>query len=235
MLKCNLKLYVLCFSICLTAMAMPSTTIKSLQGEVQYRRGLEEEWHSASAGLELENIDTILTGEGQVVLMLNDGSTFTLGANSILDIADIRRITKRDMFLFVMSQKVQNMEPRQQPSELRAENISSVHGERRREDESVATAATEPQWTRQLNAVKAMYDQELFPNSVVKLHKILNRYSTLNDCGEVNLYLGKSFEELEEFGQAIDHYQLALEQAESCENAGNIVEQSRNAVRRLSR
>ena len=59
--------------------AESSVRIKSSSGDVKIRRGVEETWHPASAGTELEEIDSILTGEaGQVVLELTGGGTFRL-------------------------------------------------------------------------------------------------------------------------------------------------------------
>lgn len=217
------------------AHAFSTVEISSIKGEVQVRRGLDEHWSDAQKGMLLEEIDTIQTGEGTVVLKKQDGSTFTMGSLSILDISDLRTITRQEMFLFVMSQKVQKMAPRRQPSTLTAPNISSVHGEKKSTTERVQQAEEIRSWQRELNTVKAMLNQAYYTNSVVKLHKVLGRYTDLDDCGAVNLYLGKSFEQLDEPGQAVDNYQIAMQKAESCESGDAIFEQAQQAIRRLSR
>ena len=216
--------------------AFPAVTVESLKGEVKVRRGLDENWIDAVKGMLLEDIDTIQTWEGLVVLKMQDGSTFTMGSLSILDISDIRTISRQEMFLYLMSQKVQKMEPRQHPSELSIPNVSSVHGEKKTTSERVMQDGDTQTWRRELNAAKAMVDQEFYTNSVVKLYKVLNRYASMADCGEVNLYLGKSFEELDESGQAIDNYQIAAEKADVCGDSGEkIANEAQRAVRRLSR
>jgi len=212
-----------------------SATVKRLDGEVKYRRGLEEQWHDARVNLDLEDIDTILTGEGTVVLELSGGSTFTLGSYSTLDINELRTISRQEMFLFVMSQKVNRMEPRRSKSNLNVENVSSLHGEKKSIQPAAKNDRIVERWVQELNAAKAMYQQEYYPNSVVKLHKIWNRYTTMDDCGQVHYYLGKSFEELQEPGQAIDCYQLAVERAEACEDEHDIINDAKRAVHRLSR
>ncbi|MBN1482381.1 hypothetical protein EH223_10105 [candidate division KSB1 bacterium] len=223
-------------SLVILTNAFPAVTIESIKGEVKVRHGLDEHWTDAQKGMLLEEIDTIQTWEGTVVLRKQDGSTFTMGSLSILDISELRNITRHEMFLFLMSQKVQRLEPRQQPARLNPPNVSSVHGEKK------SAMAREPKnediqgWVRELNAAKAMVEQAFYTNSVVKLHKVLSRYSEISDCGEVNLYLGKSFEELDEPGQAIDNYQIAAEKAYACGQAGEaIADAAQKAVRQLSR
>ena len=63
---------------------------------------------------------------------------------------------------------------------------------------------------------------------------MLGRYSEISDCGQVNLYLGKSFEELDEPGQAIDNYQIALDKADGCDSPDDTVDDAKKAIRRLS-
>ena len=65
-------------------LAESSVRIKSSSGDVKIRRGVEETWHPASSGTELEEIDSILTGEGgHVVLELAGGETFRLSHNAM--------------------------------------------------------------------------------------------------------------------------------------------------------
>jgi len=225
----------ICFLVLLFALfrlAFAGTTIDHQQGDVFYRRGLEEEWRPARNGVELKEIDTILTREGRVVLKRSDGSTFTLDSHSILDISELRTITREDMFLYVMSQKVEKMKSRQN-SELEVGNATAVHGEKKTVPREEPAKDDTPSWELEFNAAKAMYAHSLMTNTVVKLHKMLNRYSDISDCGKTSLYLGKAFEKLDERGQAIDHYNRALEKSKNCQS-DVITREAKQAVKRLS-
>ncbi|RPH88863.1 MAG: hypothetical protein EHM72_14980 [Calditrichaeota bacterium] len=208
--------------------------VQKVQGDVQVRRGLEEEWRQASNQQLLEDVDTILTLEGEAVLSLQDGSIFKLGPHSIMDIGDLRKISRQEMFLMVMSQKVQNMAPRNKGSQLELANLSSVHGGQKRTEPDQKNEQTILTWKREFNAAKAMYQQQLLPNAVVKLHRIIARYQHIDDCGLVSFYLGKSFENMDEPGQAVDFYQAALDQSQLCDDSQTITQDAATAVRRLS-
>lgn len=209
----------------------PAVQIEHLNGDVRIRRGMSETWEPARTGEELDLMDTILTGEGRVVLRRDDGSTFTLSSHCILDISELRRITRREMFLFVMSQKVQNIKASDDSSGIRISNVSAVHGEQ----QSVRVKKSTETWQLELNTANAMLNQELYPNSVVKCHKILTRYSEIHDCGTVRYTLARSFDRLGEAGQAIDHYQKAIEKGQQCDKQLDWIKQARSAIDRLSK
>lgn len=205
--------------------------VHSMQGEVKVRRGVEEHWQPAMSGTELHEIDTILTLEGSATLKLADGSLFKLGPNSIVDVGDLRLITRQEMFVLVMSQKVQKIAPRV-PKSFKPENISSVHG--LQSTTAAKPPAPEVSWQRELNAARAMVQQRLLTNAVVKLHRLINRHTHMDDCGEALLLLGKSYEALDESGQAIDFYQAAADKGSVCKD-GAIAQEARAAQQRLTK
>jgi len=217
------------------AAAVPLVKIISISGEVKVRRGVEESWQHAVAGISLEEIDTILTGEASTVtLETQEGETFRLGSYAILDIADLRRITEREMFLYLMSQKVNQIPDRSEKAKLRVGNVSAIHGESKAgAARGKAERDESPSWKQETNGAQALYEQSYFPNAVVKLHKVLAKYPALEDCGEIHFYLGKAFAALNKPGQAVDAYKIVLERL--CENDASKqrAEDARQAIARL--
>lgn len=223
-----------------TQIASAATAVKilSFSGEVKVRYGVEETWHPAAAGMMLKEIDTILTGEAStVVLETAEGSTFRLGSYAILDIADLRKITEREMFLYLMSQKVNQIPARDEKTRLRIGNVSVVHGESKAGSSNRAAEDDSQDWLQEINGARALYDQRYYPNTIVKLHKILIKYPIISDCGAIHFYLGRAFEALNKSGQANDAYQAALERIEigNCENAESKqrADEARKALERL--
>jgi hypothetical protein len=195
--------------------AQPAAHIVSLQGSVQIRRGLDEAWQLAAAGMPLEVIDTILTGErSQVILKTADGASLKLGANIILDIADVRRLSEQEMFLWLMSQKIDQLPPRQEKTPLRFGQITSVHGEEKGR-QTPASGDRFPRWRAQVNGALALLENDYRTNAVVTCHKILRRFPEQPDCGEVHFYLGSALESLSQNGQAVEAYQTAHERMQA--------------------
>jgi tetratricopeptide (TPR) repeat protein len=194
-------------------LALAGAKIVKFSGEVRIRRGVEESWQPASIDILLEDLDTILTGvNGIVVLQTSEGINFELGNNSILDISDLRKISEKELFLYLMSQKVQNIEPRAGNTKLRIGNVSVVHGESKAESENASGDELKPEFlVQETNGARALYDQKFYPNAIIKFYKILDKYNSVQNKGEINLYLGRSFEALNHPGQAIDAYQSVID------------------------
>ena len=190
-----------------------SAKIKEIKGDVKVRLGLNETWQKAAIGMILKDIDTILSGENsQVVLKTSDQTLFILGANSILDIADLRKISEKELFLFLVSDKVDNIEPRNNKTPLRIGNVSLVHGAQYSKEDTSQTDSTElAKWQkRELNGVMALYDQKYFHNSIIKLYNIIHKYSNMSYQGLIYLYLGKGFEAVSYKGKAIEAYKESI-------------------------
>jgi hypothetical protein len=218
-------------------LAEASVRIKSLTGEVKVRRGVEETWHGVSTGVELDEIDSILTGEaGEVILELANGDDFRLGSNAILDVADLRRITEQDLFLLLMSSKIQKMEQREQKTKLRIGRVNVVHGELKKNSSGASSQVVDATWEKEKNGALALYGQNYTTNSILKLSNILARYPNLQDCGEVQVYLGRAYEKLSKPGQALDAYRAVLKQGgEGCGGRESWLDEAEQAVSRLNR
>jgi hypothetical protein len=151
--------------------------ISRIIGDVKVRRGLEENWQRAMSGMILEDIDTILSGEAsQVVLELSEEIIFILGGNAVLDIGDLKKITERELFLYLTSQKINKIERSGDEPKIHIENVSVVRGERK------VTSITQIDPTDlysmcqlEINGVKALYTQEFYPNAIIKLYKIIEK------------------------------------------------------------
>lgn len=217
-----------------SSFAKAGVKIISISGEVKIRRGVEETWQRAGVGMSLEAIDTILTGEASAVtLETPEGGAFRLGSFAILDIADLRKISEREMFIYLMSQKVNQIPDRSEKAKLRVGNVSIIHGARAETPASESGRDESQSWRQETNGAQALYEQGYFPNAVVKLHKVLAKYPSREDCGEVHYDLGKAFEALQKNGQAVDAYKIVLERA--CDNGASQqrAEAAREALARL--
>jgi len=201
------------FVISSTVFSKVTVRIQYIKGEVTVRRGLEEEWKIAKQGMILKDVDTILVGENsKVILDLGDKATFTLGSYSILDIGDLRRITKREMFLYLMSLKIEKIDRTQTDEKIRIQNVSVVRAEKKNtEKKTDMKNNTMDYWTFELNGAEALIQQRYFTNSVMKLVKIYNHYGDQRNPGLIHHRLGQSFEALYEPGRAMESYKKAIQ------------------------
>ena len=212
--------------------------IVKLNGDVKVREGLNENWDTAHIGMLLRDIDTILTLESsEVVLELDNGETFRLSSNAVVDIGDLRKITERELFLFLMSQKMDQIKTPEGKSKLRITNVSVVRAENKAAGNTESQSKAESFWQQETNGARSMYEQDFFLNAIMKFHKILQKYPALEMCSEIYFYLAKSFENINEPGRALEAYRLVLAHAEhdACGMLplDEMVAESTQAIKRL--
>jgi hypothetical protein len=212
--------------------------IAGINGDVNVRRGVEETWQTAILGMLLDEIDTIQTGENsQVTLKIESGKIFKLNSVAQIDISELRRVSEKEMQLYLMSKKIGKIEKKKDKTPLRVGNVSVVHGLKATENKASVNNVEENLWRKEANGAKALFDYKYYTNTVIKLNKILSRYSSRNDCGEIHYYLGRSFEVLKKKGQAIDAYEVVINSYEKmdCSNADAVrwYEQARKSIKKL--
>ena len=214
--------------------------IVEARGNVMVRFGIEESWNKAQIGSILKNIDSILSGEdGSVVLELENGMQFTIGANTILDIADIREIQERELFMYLMSQKIDKLETPEENKPVRVGNVSIVHGDQKQVESTTETEAKNEDWYPfEVNGALALYDHNYYPNTIIKFIKIQNKYDPARDQGKIDYYVAKSFEGLNDPAQARDAYQKSLEEYNQSKDPSSKeqswVADAQNALNRLN-
>lgn len=220
----------------LAAAAVASVKVTYIAGNVKVRCGLDEDWKLAKSGMLLEDVDTILSGEAsKVVLMLPEGMRFTLNSNAILDIGDLRKITERELFLYLTSQKINRIESSGQDVKIHIENVSVVRGEKKEAVPNAVKGGISNMRQLETNGAKALYTQGFFPNAIIKLYAIISKYPEKKNHVEIYYLLGQSFEKVNEPGRALDAYQMALNmtQDDDISVSGSMVKRIMNAVERM--
>jgi len=193
----------------ITIFAPITAKLTHTSGEVMLRRGVDEGWQNASSGVILYEIDSILTGEaGSVTLQLNSGAIFKLGANAILDISELRKLSEQEMFIAIMGKKIDNISPRKSKTKLKIGRIHVVHGEYV-SGKTDSIKLNQTPWKRERNGAIALLEHQLVTNAIVKLNSTIQKYQEADDCGELYFRLGAAFENLKKTGQAIEAYQAS--------------------------
>jgi hypothetical protein len=212
MLIKNIIIYIFCFYLFGIAASVDVTVI-NVKGDVKIRYGVEEEWQPAKTGMILRDIDSIISGAGgQAKLKLNDGRIFELGGNSYLDIVDLKNIDKHELFLFLMSKKILEIKKPDTDDRIRISNVSVVHGNSKTSSKNDSLENNSSDWSEQeTNGAVSLYVQKFYPNTIVKLKKMISKYTVLNNQGKIFYYLAKSFNALAMKGQARENFQAVIE------------------------
>jgi hypothetical protein len=238
MYKKIIKILVFVNILAASVLADSGAKITRAKGEVKVRYGMDETWESASVGLILKEIDTILTGEGaEVTLQMPDGTAFTLGRNSILDIGDLRKILKKELFLYLMSHKIQKIKQGPQKTKLQIGSVSVVRAESKDKNVDTINIPSADFKNQEINGALALFQQKYYSNTIIKLHKVISKYGDNDECGRMHFYIAKSFKEMDMDGQAVDSFQTAIDnyKEQKCQSSkySGLIEEAEEEIKNL--
>jgi tetratricopeptide (TPR) repeat protein len=187
-----------------------------MKGDVFVRLGLEENFQKVQNNQILNEFDTILTGEtGEAVLKIDDKIFLNIKNRTVIDIIDLRKIQENELFLFIMSQKINKLEPVEH-QKIEVGNVSIIHGDKKEENEMHKKDLKDDWYQLEMNGAQVLYDYGYYANAIIKFYKIENKYEDKFNDGECQYRLAKSFEAENYKSQAIEAYQKALDIFKKC-------------------
>ena len=185
-----------------------AVVVQMTKGHAEVRRGVSEEWKTLLVGDVLRPEDTIRTGEeAEVKLQIGEKEYFVLHAFSMIDIADIRQISKNDLLLKLSLEHIRSI-PNSRPG-LQTPSTTVMHGD----DKSLKEPAASPMrreasgeiGTMRLEGAKALYQQKYFSSTILSVKAAARRFG-IRDWFSAHRIIAQAFERLGLIQQAIDEF-----------------------------
>lgn len=183
-------------------------TVKMIEGYAEVRRGVSEEWKALAVGDILKPEDTIRTGENaEVKIQVAENDFFMLYSYSVLDIADIRQLTKNDLLLKLSMEHIRSV-PNSKPN-IKSPSTTIMHGENK------ATAAVKSSNTQKeisadigtmrLEGARALFLQKYYSSAIISIKTTIRKFGLRDPFVALQL-AAQSFERLGLIQHAIDEY-----------------------------
>lgn len=195
---------------CATARA-GSITVQKMNGDVSVRHGVTEVWTTVAIGDALRPNDTMRTGKhGSATLTVQEGTAgtirrLTLPPEVIVDMSDVRELTREELMLKLTMQKV-----RATPQQIRHDGpqiseAAVVHGT----DQNHATAVAEndPQIGRSLlNGTKVLLENGFYATGVLRTLEVFRMFPGLAAVVDNRIALAAAMEKANLRGEAVAEY-----------------------------
>ena len=210
----KMKLYFALIILFISQTAYSSVvTVYSTKGRVEVRRGVSDIWKTLLVGDLLKPEDTIRTGEkAEVKLQISQNESFTLSEFSMIDIADIRQVTKNDLLLKLAMEYIRLI-PNSKPSNSNP-SMTTMHGENKSlTDKTPSQAQKEIAGEisiMRFEGAKALYRQKYFSSAILAVKSTARKFG-LRDAFDAHKLVAQAFERLGLIQQAIDEYVLCSE------------------------
>ena len=206
----NMRGFILFGLTVVTSTALASEiTVSRVQGEVLVRAGVQETWQSVKKGDMLKPHDSMRTGENSTAILLVSAegkppSKITLPSNVILDLSDVRTLTRDELILKLTMERVRSSEYDWKNSELEIPNATVVHGERK--DEGGGNGTDEGTARLRMNGTRVLFQNGFFSTCALKGLSLMGRFPSLGETFENRYMIAVSLERSDLRGEALHEY-----------------------------
>jgi hypothetical protein len=187
-------------------------TVERLQGDVQVRYGIEEEWRSAVAGDTLRPEDTIRTGKDAfAVLRLHDGTRYRLPAEAMVDGTDFRTMNRQELLLRLAMEDMLSV-PDRIDDDRPAPRTTVLHGSVRGRSDTPGRPGDTQDARFRLNGARFLIEQEYTGTAVLKLRETLRLYPEGDYRPDALLLAAESLEGMQLYEEAVRYYSILLDE-----------------------
>ncbi len=181
--------------------------VKKLKGEAEVRHGAKENWEKLSLGDALKSDDTILLWKNAYVEIEGDKVFFKSNGSVIINISDLRRLTKEDLLLQLAFEEMKNVpEIKREEAKTKSTGIygTDIVG---KETKLKPKENLTQFW---VNGVKALFENGFYETASLRAKKLMLKFDELKDNLELKLIIATSLEKLEIYGEAISEYKRII-------------------------
>ena len=187
--------------------------VNQVKGDVEVRSGMEETWNPVAKGDKLKPHDSMKTGKkGSAVLLVTSEKggkpvKLNLPSDVILDLSDIRKLTRDELILKLTMEKVNASPYDWKEDDLQVPNATVVHGERKNSE--AAGEQDEQTALLRMNGTKVLFRNGYFSTCALRGLSLLERFPSLGETFENRYMVAESLERSDLRGEALNEY-LAL-------------------------
>lgn len=183
--------------------------VQNARGEVSVRHGVTEAWVPAASGDLLRPHDSMKTGgTGTAVLsvaMAAGVKTIEVPPDVIVDMSDIRDLTREDLMLKLTMEKVRGSSYQWNESDPAVPNAGVIHGSKK----GAGRELTENELRTgrmQLNGARVLFEYGFYSTCVLRSMEIFRMYPDLSGSFEDRLRVAQALERAQLNGEAVSEY-----------------------------
>jgi hypothetical protein len=183
--------------------------VRRVNGDVSIRHGVTEVWTRVAAGDVLRPDDTMRIGrKGNAVVTAETEhagrKTMTLPAEVIVDMSDIRELTREELMLKLTMEKVRSSSYEWRNEELHIPNAAVVHGSNAGpaglKEGDIATGMF------QLNGARVLFDNGYFATCALRGLEVFREFPALGADFRQRMMVAEALERANLKGEALGEY-----------------------------
>jgi hypothetical protein len=212
-------------------------TVRTLQGDVRVRHGVTEHWTAVAVGDVLRPNDSVRTGEsGSAVLELaREGTsavrTIVLPEDVIVDVSDVRTLTKEELMLKLTMEKVRSSSYQWKTDELQMPTAAVVHGQESGTEEELRENDQET-GRLQLNGARVLYENGFYSTCILRAMEVFRHYPSMAESVRNRIMVAEALVESDLRGEGLAEYGAIAKMEGLSEEERALVKERMDAIRK---
>ncbi len=182
--------------------------VLEVKGDVRVRHDVQQAWLPVRTGDVLKPNDSMKSGKRSGTTVLTEGKKrVTLPENVVIDLSDLRMLTREELLLKLAMEKVRTL-PQEQNDEPAIPEATVLHG-----TEKVPSYVAHPGdelGNLQLNGTRVLYNTGFYATCALKAKEVFRLYPGLLKKMEFRLMVASALEKESLRGEAITEYASLL-------------------------
>jgi hypothetical protein len=180
--------------------------VAAVKGAVYVRHNVQEEWTPVSRGDVLKPDDSMKSGGKSSASLLVDGkTTVVLPEMAIIDLSDLRTLTKEDLLLKLAMERIRRIPAKQNDEEISIPRATTTHGADM--DTHAAAPASDPQVAfMQMKGAEVLFGNGFYETGVLRAKGLFRIHPELSKRIDDRLMVARALEKLELKGEALEEY-----------------------------
>lgn len=202
----KLKIILLLLFI-ITLDIVPQIKLASLKGDVKIRKGVSEEWQNIKANALLNIEDAISIGKkSMAVIEINKQKKITLPEESIVEIADLRDLTKEELLLKLAMDHILAVPQQDRQNDLMPAPSAIIHGEKKINSEDILKKGNLDIAIKTLNGAKTLYSNNFYGSCALRIKEVLRLFPDLPKSADYKILAALALERAELYEEALNEF-----------------------------
>lgn len=199
-------LWIIMLSLLAVPLLAGDFLVKAVKGNVEVRRGVMEEWKKVKVGDLLKPEDSMRTGPGSTATIETDKRKLTVPEMTILDISDVRQLSREDFLLKLAMENILAVPPRE-PDELAIPSATVLHGgNKSKSDEPVFSDMKVGEM--ELHGARVLFDNSYYATAILKSKETLRTHPEVRSNLDARMTIAVAFEKMKLAKEAVAEYSL---------------------------
>lgn len=206
-----MKKVILTFILIITSIISTNSQVNiiAFKGDVKIRKGVSEEWQTVNLNTKLSLEDAIsISTKSSVTLLINNQKKITLPEQTIVEIADLRELSKEELLLKLAMDRILAVPPQERKNDLMPAQSTIIHGEKKADMNTIKSINNKETAIKTLNGARFLFNNKYYGTCALRIKEVLRIIPNIPEATEYKIMAGIALGKIGLYAEALNELYL---------------------------